>query len=643
MVWKSLMLLCALGTAAGAFPAIPPEVWAIKESNGAPACGAVIVEEKAAYGVRSNTFDLRIRIYNEAGKAAANLPPFSSDTHSVTCRTVLPDGREIPADKLQDFAHQVVASNSYEGKRSVVIPPGLTPDCVVDLHWVVDGCYFATENFKRGLLRPFPIRSLRITFPREFNQQPLVFGGKTLHLDTGKDGGSTYFQFTDLPAWEDAPYTVKSLEGWPSLFGFTAWVQAQDGKQDMETAWTTLAKEFVRPRFEGFSRGLYYRSLLRELQKDLPADPLLRTQELLARVEKRIRNLSRLTYEERAKHNEHLLYASSDDLDGIASEGCANARGVRHLLYQVLKDSQVKPVLLYVVDRNENLFRPKVPTLSQFDDIILGVKTADGKGYGWFEAGSRYSPPGVIASQYQGTQGLLVDPEGWSVQVYSVPIQPARLNVLSYTYELKVEDEADRFKVRARFSGLPEYRERCDYLPWDPAEQGRLLKKTFEERSKSYAVTRAEVLNATDPVKNLICEVEGTSTSEALATREVDPFPGMPSPLWVPEVWPAERTKAIILDHCLIQTATSRIDLPKGWRLKAPPRLKEENAWGSVLWEARTLQTPEGERVEVVFKVEADRMAGTAQDYLTFRTFLGWIKKGCCQGLVLVEEAGHGE
>jgi len=619
---------------------VPPEVWAIREANGAPPCGAVILEERADYTYRTNSFRLRIRIYNEAGKAAANLEPFDHVVKFLEGRTVYPDGRAVAISTVQDFARQTVQRANLKGERAVVIPPGLTSDCVVDLHWEEESTALYGMTFRRPILRPFPSRFLQVSVPRNFWMGSAVLDAKALHLETGDDGprGAHWFRFRDLPALEEAPYSARGLEGWPQLFCYRPSPGVSDQIQDPLEYWGKVADYLFRPSFSNLTLGSAYRALLRDLQKDLPADPLQRTQLLLARIEKRIRNDAKLTYEERGEARKGDPPRSEADLNDIALCGHTSALGMHYLAFQVLRDSQVQPVLLFVVDRQQDSFRPSLKTIFQFDGLIMGVKTADGKGYGWFQVGNRFMPVGIIGGPYQGTRGLLVDPADWSARLHPVPVQPSSLNQLRYAYTLQLEEEVDTFKVRALFSGLPEYDERCDYLRWDPAEQGRRLKQAFEDRSKLLTVTRAEVLHATDPELNLTWEVAGTRAVEGLRTREVVPFPGLPAPVALPRSWPETRTRPIQMDDCRVLNATCRFRVPRGWKLAAPAGLKEANAWGSVDWTAVATPDPEGTRVDVAFKVDASRLVGPGKDHLAFRTFLGWVEKGLDMGLTLVKE-----
>jgi hypothetical protein len=107
-------------------------------------------------------------------------------------------------------------------------------------------------------------------------------------------------------------------------------------------------------------------------------------------------------------------------------------------------------VLLFVVGHNDDVFHPQLESLYQLEGLIMGVKTADGKGYGWFQVGERFMPVGIIGGAYQGRCGLLVDPADWSAKLHLVPVQPSNLNRLRYTYELNLAEEADASTLGSR-------------------------------------------------------------------------------------------------------------------------------------------------------------------------------------------------
>ena len=86
--WLILFLSLGLANPAWAWAPLPRELWDINLAHGASPGGAVIVKEVANYNLGDNHFYLLIRIYSDAGKAAAQFLSFSRYVYSLKGRTV---------------------------------------------------------------------------------------------------------------------------------------------------------------------------------------------------------------------------------------------------------------------------------------------------------------------------------------------------------------------------------------------------------------------------------------------------------------------------------------------------------------------------------------------------------------------------
>lgn len=126
---------------AGGWAPIPASTWDIREDAKAGIQGAIVLDEFARYGVRDSEFSLRILVLSEAGKSAVQLDPFPDELISLEGRTVLPDGRVVEFSKTKDFSEQTVDSNRFSSKRKVVVPPGVTSHCVLDIKWTLRSTY----------------------------------------------------------------------------------------------------------------------------------------------------------------------------------------------------------------------------------------------------------------------------------------------------------------------------------------------------------------------------------------------------------------------------------------------------------------------------------------------------------------------
>jgi hypothetical protein len=167
-------------------------------------------------------------------------------------------------------------------------------------------------------------------------------------------------------------------------------------------------------------------------------------------------------------------------------------------------------------------------------------------------------------------------------------------------------------------------------------EQGKTLRKRFENAMKSMVVSEATVSNATDPKKNVTWRVKGFLERDAGRSREVFPFPGMPWPLVVPSEMDQERKTPIVLPYRCTQVALSRFTVPVGFTLRLPSDQRDENEFGTVTWlPSFDAQTRE---VTVTLRVEVKAISKGPDRWANFRVFLGWIETACRRQIVLVKE-----
>jgi hypothetical protein len=123
---------------------------------------------------------------------------------------------------------------------------------------------------------------------------------------------------------------------------------------------------------------------------------------------------------------------------------------------------------------------------------------------------------------------------------------------------------------------------------------------------------------------------------ESSRRRVVDPFPGMPWPLWVPSTLDETRSASIVLPYRSIQLAVATFKPPKGYSVGAQQELRKENDFGRVFWvpsfDAATGTT------KVVLRVEVLAVSAPAAKWPEFRQFLTWIEEACRRQVVLTRE-----
>ncbi|MBL0312970.1 MAG: hypothetical protein IPP78_09730 [Holophagaceae bacterium] len=395
--------------------------------------------------------------------------------------------------------------------------------------------------------------------------------------------------------------------------------------------------KIYKPFFEDRpSRGSAYRSLSEQLRNELKGSPAKQAAEILSRLNTQFRNLSSLTYAEKAamKGGKPDWEVDSYDLNQSAKHGATDGWGMFFLAYSMMKDAGIKPKIAFVADRDRRRIASNTRNPNQFTDIILGVD--DGaNGTVWMDPALRYAMPGLLNPDYQGTMAFVVNTSDWIGKFESIGTQTAGFNQTQYTYHLEVGEDQDAVKLKVGFSGYPEYQERYRFMRLEPRDQTKALKESLELVSKSVTITKAEVTNATNPREDLRWEIEGANERETGRRIEIYPFPLMQWPLNVPSKWPEARQDFIVLPYQKVHQAVSHIKLPKGYTWPGWNEINRSNEFGEVTWKAEQQSKPDGVEIQVVLRVEVKRSLGPATMYPKLKEFVSWVEEACRRQLLV--------
>ena len=303
------------------------------------------------------------------------------------------------------------------------------------------------------------------------------------------------------------------------------------------------------------------------------------------------------------------------------------------LFLNLAKDAGLKPTVALVTDREERIFRPSLLAPFQLDQYLVGV-AEPGAPTMWLDPASRFAS-GTILPAYQGTKGLELDTDAWTLKPVSILPQPAGYNVRRFKYDLNLGVESDEFAIKAEFNGYPDYEARWRFLKLEPAEQARKLKEELEASIAAADVTRTQVDNAQAVDHNVVWTAEGRIEAEPERRRIVRPFPAMPWPLWVaPSELASTRTVPIVLSFLQVHAAQSTVRYPAGYRLITGQPVQQSNALGSVSLTLK--ETPS--TVVAVLRVDVNKMFLPAEAYGDLKDFLAWIQDACGRTFILEKE-----
>jgi hypothetical protein len=622
---------------------IAPEIWTMKDTAGK---GAVVLKER--FHIENSFIErtFRFRILSEQGKPVADLPDMPEETYDLVGRTVYPDGRVVLFDSKKDLQTKTaLATKNGEIAKKVLVPPGLSANCLVDIKWKEKRYYLELARFGLGQMdtwtwsSPFPIQKLELDLSKRMAWNWSFNAGSTKGKQSVvQTSDSKTLILEELLPTEAIPFTVGAGFTSPRIEVFP--VHPDMGRsfnKDDAGFWQDVVTKIYKPFFNDRpSGGSTYRNLSEQLRKELKGSPAKQAGEILSRLNTQIRNLSSLTYAEKAamKGGKPDWDVDSYDLNQSAKHAATDGWGMFFLAHSMMKDAGIKPKIAFVADRDRRRIAGNSRNPNQFTDVILGVD--DGaNGTVWMDPALRYAAPGLLNPDYQGTMAFVVNTSDWTGKFEGAGTQAAGFNQTRYTYQLEIGEDQDAVKLKVEFSGFPEYLERSRFMKLEPKEQTKTLKESLEVNSKSVTITKAEVANATNPRENLLWQVEGANEREIGRRIEIYPFPLMQWPLYVPSKWPDTRQDFIVLPYQKIHTAVSHIKLPKGYTWPGCNEINHANEFGLVAWKAEQQTKPEGDEIQVVLRVEVKQALGPATMYPKLKEFISWIEEACRRQLIV--------
>ena len=610
---------------------VPPATWEIREDAKTGIQGAVILDESARYGINDSEFTLRVLILSEAGKAAVQFDPFPSSLDKLEGRTVYPDGHVVEFSKTKDFAEQTVDSNRFSSKQKVLVPPGITAHCILDLHWNIRGTYLWGTRFTRSIQRAYPISNLILKLSKMSPMGSVLLVPANMRPVVTEDAGYRIYTFKSLPAMEDLPYSRWGLRTWPRLMCFRQPRSLYEYlDKTPEAYWNRAVEVLVKPGFSNLESGRYFKDLEKEILENLPEDPLKKSATILERLNGEIRNLGWMTSAERAARTKDQddEYIHALDLNEGAKRRWTNRDGMHFLAYQLLKDANLHPKLMMVTDRDSSSFRYSLMDFYQTDGILIGVPSADGKSVGWLDPSNRFLPMGVVDPSFQGVWGLEIDTDAWTAKPMVMPPQGKETNQRQETYDLTVDEDAIRFRLSSSFKGYEDYLARLPYYKLNGDEASKQLKETWAKDLPGYSITKASILNASDQGKPVSFELEGQKEQDGGRRMTFSPFPGKERPWWVPSSWPQERHENIVMTYRCIYSTDSTIHLPKGWTASAAEPIQYTSKLGTVSWSCVQEHEDGREVLRVHYDVQVDSMFLAPSEEGILKAFLSAMEDG---------------
>lgn len=621
---------------------IHPEIWGLKPKD-SQETGAIIVERRITLDPHRDEYYCQIRILNEEGKNAIGVIRLPDDVDELWGRTVTKEGVEVLFANRKDLLNQTVYSNiDIKTEQKIIIPPGVTSDCVVEFHWREGKTRrYSDQAYSWQLALSYPIIKEILIFPKIFTHAYSFDPGfLTPEIIDQKDKKIVILK--NIPAIKKIPFVLNSVRAIPTFSMYPVPYELRNQPNlDPKIFWQEYAAKNIRDHFKyRIFKGNTYKNWAQQILENLPNSTHKAAMEIAIRLEERIKNVSQPTYQEYEKlsRSTEENYFNGNDLDATVKRGMTNPWGMFCIYFQLLQDAKFKTHILKVADRERQIINPTSRRIEQITDTLIGVEE-EGLGTIWHSPGMRFPPPGLIHPSYQGTLGISFDTTTWEPKFVQVPIQTALFNQTHYRYEFKFHEDKNSFELNASFGGYPEFRERHRFMALNPESQNRELNREFEKMNLSINIDKAEVFNATNPRENLKWKIEGHQEQEAGRRIEFHPFPGMPLPLFPPKSWPPERKDLIVLPFTCVQLSTCNFMLPKGYKLLTNTSLSRSNFFGKVTWTIIPSNATMPSTAKIIFKIEILNSIAEPEKYEELKNFIAWIMEGAKQTISFEKES----
>ncbi len=640
-----LLILLALPVYGQNWQAISKDVWEMKNNPDLVAQGAVILERKLDFQPFYFEQTLRVRILSQAGVAAAEIPDMPPLVLFLDGQVTFPDGRTQAISKRENFlVRKVVSSADGTVNEGVLIPSGITSDCVLELRWREATARGRANQLRSALLDhgnlpercgnfwywtlagAYPTQTCIVRVSRENGWPMVLLGAQGFALQQGADSMGSTYTFRNFPGLPATPYSLEINRPSPKV----AFYRPIDTMRYLESNvapnayWQKAVDLYFRKLFERFVlKNDGYRSFSSEVRKDLGGSPQEKARIIAERVAKRTTNLDHLLFDEKppsgARQQQELGGVSN--LEYTAKTGFADNTAMVRLLFHILNDEGLQPKVAFVADKTHWKLNPEVRTPFQVSHTLLGVDEP-GQSTLWLDPAGRLVPAGQVPPHFQGTRAVVIDSATWQTRFQDIRVAPARDNARSFTFRMEATDEQFKVQVEASLLGAPALSARNLLGGQAPSQRANWFKERLE--AKGLAISTASMVNDLDLSRPLLFRAEGTLPLEAGRLLKVNPFPGLESGLYLPASMPESRRDDIVLSYRSLQEASSTIQVPKGYLLSAPIEISHSNRWGSV--DLSVKQNPATGDLTAYMKIASTLVYDGPGGYAPLKDFLQWVR-----------------
>ncbi|MCE1229332.1 MAG: hypothetical protein LWX11_07590 [Firmicutes bacterium] len=666
MFFRSLILLglCFSGMAGQPkWPELPSGLWEKRSKDFPESPQAVVLLERADFNEKNIQRFRRLLVLGEGGRTVAEVHDMNPDARSIEGRVVQPDGSSVPFEPGRDVITRTALSTTKSERKVLhIFPPGLSSHCLVDLRWeepIEERWRAIPEHYgyvlEWSLTASVPILryELKLTpenMRRDWNYKFEVDSACSPKVES--NAGDHSFVFENIPAREQIPFLSNAEIGRPRFFYFYQVDLYDDverlygfGSKPDVNLWQAIAQTFEWKAYEwNVDSGTRFEAWTQRALRDLPPDPVEKARTLLLRLHQSVKPMGQLTVAEAAALPKQPLHkpGSSVDLDKLLERGVAEAHPLRVFYYRLLRMAGLDPVILHLIDREENRLRLTHGNVWQFDETAIGIRKPDGSFF-FLDPSSRWSA-GEIRPWFLETKGLLVIPgktqKEWNIQSFSLPGRSANTNVERWKFHISATDHEERISLEGSAIGPKAWALRYHLAPHEAKEQTQKWQARLESGAQTVRWSEVDLMDAQNPERPLAWKAVGKREYEEGRRLEIRPFPGLTLPVSLPEAWPPKRDRAILMPYPFTLEAESHIQIPDGFDLPEEITWQKSNSLGEVTWTAHALAIPGASRECVIrMRIKLNESMFPPEKYGDLKEWSSWVMEGFTRVAVMKNTA----
>ncbi len=646
-MYPSLLLLVLLAAPPGE-KQLSASDWAVVQKPEAGIYDAVVLLDTTSFYDTAIERFRRVRVLSESGKSAAEFRDETGTARSLEGRVVLPDGSETRFN--QEDLVETLSFSSRRQKRSnrLLVPPGLTTDCIVELSWTIPaerGLPLKASTYFEAIAEPWHVATKSFTFNKLRSTANVLMvrqlwtTAEPDHFSVDKGSAYSRVTYRDFQAVAEQPFGNEFRhENGHYIYAFRYY---SDLNPNPDKYWGELAQKVIRNNLTWlkFAPGSEWDAWVQELKAALPADPVA----AMTMVQSQFRRKFALTSLASPEQAARIMRTTKENdiperiLGNVVRRGYGDYYELSIIFFHLVEQLGLPAVLIFPTSLNDLPFNPKAFDDNSFN-LYLPLYAIYAKDRPVVFAPVFYEyRAGYYPSRYMGLPALQVDPRSWKSQFIVMPTLSAEANrlVTQYRSTLLQSGELDLSFKRQGTGEYLAYLTR-KYFPLPATERSQNLTNTWS--SQDMTPTNAAIEGA-DDLESVVTETLAAKSFNDLSKigyLVLDPFPHTMRPIDLPAVWPEQREQDLFLPFAQQTIDLNTLTVPEGCRIYGDNDWERTSQIGSVKFKC----TQEGTKVTIRRDFVLNRSYYPRELEGQLKEFLAWMDEAFSQTISLDLKGG---